>query len=594
MPRFFAPVLVLFLLFLALFVARCQAEPRQSDVLMAATHGVPAKGSFSRYTDDDVLEWRSRDHYRRVDGREVVEDGYGDCRIGNTATLFGLDNVFLFDAATRRPLLVLDDDTVVVLPRPVDRPQPDGPDAEQRPPEETTDESGSPEGGATEGDEDAAGSIDQFLRLDRSGYSAGLSVLRPDPDASIDESSIVDDDTGKGSEIRELDPEVLDYGSDDFPRELRDRVDALYEVRTLIPNRIDAGTDKARFVERATRLVNVVRAAGLTPLVGLDVALMPSQWHGKGGDDPTAAPTDAVSENLVEAAGATTAAIEAGSAPSGRLIWVADFGLPEGSDEGSWPANLDAGSENRQARPATDASVTPEFGHGLMVASVAAQAAPEAEIRVLNVSETNTVGDDWITVATIDAALHRNPELISEPGVLNLSIGAYDCRFDDLSNYAGPVMEGLWAVLEPYVADPELLVVAAAGNDGVATPMYPASFNGVIGVGATDATVLNRVDCLVSGITAWAPASATPDPSCQPFPDSPASFSNVGVNANVVEPGVDVIVDYPLYDPPIEYRYHRYVGHSAPLDTGRVRISGTSMAAPLFAACHLPDLTELC
>lgn len=80
-----------------------------------------------------------------------------------------------------------------------------------------------------------------------------------------------------------------------------------------------------------------------------------------------------------------------------------------------------------------------------------------------------------------------------------------------------------------------IVLVAAAGNDNTNSPFYPASYNGVISVGATDQT------------------------------DQKASFSNYGPMVDVMAPGVSILSTV------------------ASSNTAYASYSGTSMACPLVA-----------
>ncbi len=80
-----------------------------------------------------------------------------------------------------------------------------------------------------------------------------------------------------------------------------------------------------------------------------------------------------------------------------------------------------------------------------------------------------------------------------------------------------------------------IVLVAAAGNDNTNTPFYPASYNGVISVGATDQT------------------------------DQKASFSNYGTTVDVMAPGVGILSTV------------------ASSNSAYASYSGTSMACPLVA-----------
>ena len=83
------------------------------------------------------------------------------------------------------------------------------------------------------------------------------------------------------------------------------------------------------------------------------------------------------------------------------------------------------------------------------------------------------------------------------------------------------------------LADRGVLIVAAAGNDRTEAPSYPASFDAVLSVGATDAR------------------------------DARADFSNYGAYVDVAAPGANILSTLP------ENNYGQ--------------LSGTSMAAPHVA-----------
>ncbi len=89
-----------------------------------------------------------------------------------------------------------------------------------------------------------------------------------------------------------------------------------------------------------------------------------------------------------------------------------------------------------------------------------------------------------------------------------------------------------------------IVLVAAAGNDNTSAPFYPAAFNNVISVGATDAT------------------------------DAKSSFSNYGTTIDVMAPGSGI--------------YSTLSGNGSEYGT----LSGTSMACPLVSALAALVLDE--
>lgn len=460
-------------------------EGKDIDLLMAATFGVAEEGSYVRYADQDVLEWRSRHEFDNGDF-ETPPFGFGECMrdgFDDQMSVFNLRRVYLF-AKGGVPL----DEQLQPLPRPIEIIQDRG-------------------DGPTLG---------------------GIPVNDPQEPTA------------------------------------------------------------AQFVADVNDLLGRAREAGIDPVVGLDFMFAATMAYGFGSDDPTPVDAEAESESQTAAAAADSG--------TQRRIWVADYGLPQGADDSAWPGNLDG--VGQQPPPASGEPLTAQYGHGLMVGSVAAQAAPSAQVTVINVAEQQLNGREMITVSSIDAGLNNVGVFRAGPSVLNISLGAYDCDVvaanGDQIAYQGPMIAALEAVLEPYIVNPDIHVVAAAGNDVTDEPLYPAAFSDVIGVGATDDTVLNTVDCLVDGLEAWSPASASPDGDCQPDPNAPAPFSNGGGNVEDQRPGVDIIVHYPLLDPPIEYDYLDFGSNPVTLDTGKVRISGTSLAAPLLAACLQPDGNFTC
>lgn len=102
-------------------------------------------------------------------------------------------------------------------------------------------------------------------------------------------------------------------------------------------------------------------------------------------------------------------------------------------------------------------------------------------------------------------------------------------------SWGGPAFSATYQTLVDLAYANDIVVVAAAGNSNVNTPMYPASYNHVISVAATDQT------------------------------DVRASFSNFGPTVDVSAPGVGIL--------------STLAGNN--MDYGN--LSGTSMACPLVA-----------
>lgn len=158
--------------------------------------------------------------------------------------------------------------------------------------------------------------------------------------------------------------------------------------------------------------------------------------------------------------------------------------------------------------------------------------APNADIISIDVFNRSFFVTDYHVAEGIMEAIRQDVK------VINMSLGFYS---------PSPILED--AVKK--AVDKGIIVVAAAGNDGASVLNYPASFDNVIAVGATDDK--NKL----------------------------ASFSTYGPSVDVVAPGHNVYSTY--YD----------------VDKGSsfIKMSGTSMASPVVAGTvalllsKYPDLT---
>ncbi len=165
---------------------------------------------------------------------------------------------------------------------------------------------------------------------------------------------------------------------------------------------------------------------------------------------------------------------------------------------------------------------TDRHGHGTHVAgTIAADAGSGVEgiaygARIMPVKVLDDGGSgwsSWVADGMVWAADHG-------ADVINMSLG---------SPYGGPVE----AAAVQYARSKGVTVIAAAGNDNVSTPFYPAAHPGVVAVSAVDQTTAK----------AW--------------------FSNYGSYIDVAAPGVSILSTY--------------------LSDGFGSMSGTSMASPHVA-----------
>lgn len=195
-------------------------------------------------------------------------------------------------------------------------------------------------------------------------------------------------------------------------------------------------------------------------------------------------------------------------------------------------------------------------GHGGFVAGVIDHHAKGSTIDVYRGFDASVnVPTETAIISAVDRALAGGAN------VVNLSVGTYGA-------FGDPPVGLLHAMRRWQGSHPELLIVAAAGNDGLSDPWYPAGFAAmeefsrcVVSVGATDTK------------------------------GAPASFSNHGHWVNAWAPGVDVHSHYPKAK-----RFQYAGGGIGFFADGFALWSGTSFAAPYALAKilgHADSITPL-
>jgi subtilisin family serine protease len=137
--------------------------------------------------------------------------------------------------------------------------------------------------------------------------------------------------------------------------------------------------------------------------------------------------------------------------------------------------------EDPDSWPAPDGFIDPYAGHGTFIAGVVRCIAPGAEVSVEQVIDQAGVVDEAALVQQLHEALGKSPDVIS------FSAGGYT------RNNLPPT-----AFVEFYENrlrhHKGVVLVAAAGNDGVRDPFWPAAFPWAVSVGALDATGRDRAD----------------------------------------------------------------------------------------------------
>ena len=190
-----------------------------------------------------------------------------------------------------------------------------------------------------------------------------------------------------------------------------------------------------------------------------------------------------------------------------------------------------------------DAYAWDDHGHGTMVAGTAAAITNNSKgvagvawrgaiipIKVLN---SDGSGSDADVAEGITWAADHGAK------VINLSLG-------------GPEDTTILKAAVEYAISKNILVVAAAGNDGFTAPSYPAAYPGVMAVAATDN----------SGNFVW--------------------FSNYGWWVDISAPGINITSTYPASGTGQAYAYGSGTSFSAPI------VSGVA----LLARYKYPSLTQ--
>jgi subtilisin family serine protease len=203
-------------------------------------------------------------------------------------------------------------------------------------------------------------------------------------------------------------------------------------------------------------------------------------------------------------------------------------------------------------------------GHGTFIAGVILQYAPQATVTVrrLQTSTASSPRDlGYATDAELAVGLcdwSTAPDF-QQLRVLNLSIGGY--TYDG----AGLLATGR-ALQQCRQANPDLVVVAGAGNDDTSRPFFPAAYKDVVAV-----------------------AAITDDPA-----DQRACFSNQGWWVDACAPGVGLVSTFPEWPtgpmadhPPPSPACQGIVPESPRNDVEFHLVAewrGTSFAAPIVAA----------
>jgi subtilisin family serine protease len=184
--------------------------------------------------------------------------------------------------------------------------------------------------------------------------------------------------------------------------------------------------------------------------------------------------------------------------------------------------------------PRPDGFADPYAGHGSFIAGVIRCVAPKAEVVVERMIGTSGFVGETDMIQQIHQGLSRSPDIIS------LSAGGYT------RNDVPPIgLQALWN--DRLSRQGGVVLVAAAGNNTMSRPFWPAAFDWCVGVGSMSHDGQRR---------SW--------------------FSNFGSWLDVYAPGEDIVNAYPRL-------MYKTIAQREKRDTsaGIVSWSGTSFATPI-------------
>ena len=224
------------------------------------------------------------------------------------------------------------------------------------------------------------------------------------------------------------------------------------------------------------------------------------------------------------------------------FLTVVDTGWWEGAGNLSWLGEIDVEAAQLQTFPGdvNFPDLTEYGGHGTFIAGVARCRAPRSRIQHRKFLVQGGAVRESAMVHQLESAIDEVPK----PHVINLSAGGHTRHGMRLKSF-----RRLWN--DKLKNEPDVVLIAAAGNDGTADPFYPAAFTWAVGVGSLDRN------------------------------GEISSFSNYGESADVYVVGRNHVNAFPI---------GAYVCRETPdkddergSPNGLARWSGTSFAAPLFA-----------
>ena len=215
------------------------------------------------------------------------------------------------------------------------------------------------------------------------------------------------------------------------------------------------------------RLARELRSRGVAASVNHIAPLAPIV-KGLGGPEPTRVRADVVGPGATAAGGDRV------------TIAVIDTGITDKPRSDGWLDSVPRSADNLDPLDAIptggDGYLDFGAGHGTFASGVVQQVAPESEIRVLRAVDSDGIGSEVEVACALVDAVQGGADIV------NLSLGSNTA--DDLPPVALSVALEIVAEWEEQHErrDDRTLLVAAAGNNGDSSPVWPAAFRRVVSV----------------------------------------------------------------------------------------------------------------
>jgi subtilisin family serine protease len=241
-------------------------------------------------------------------------------------------------------------------------------------------------------------------------------------------------------------------------RQILERFKLTWEPIECLEGRVGRLTNPDIDADGFVDIARAIRRSGIAASVNHITPLGPIMKMGGGGAEPSAAQIP----------------LPPTSAPSARPVVVAviDTGITDQRRSDGWLSAVPRGDnvDLLDDLPTHDGFLDSGAGHGTFASGIVQRVAPGADLRVYKAMDSDGIGSEVGVACAMIRAVEEGAQ------ILNLSLGVQ--TIDDQPPVA--IAAALQLIHERTKG--EVLVVAAAGNDGSTRPSWPAAFRSVVSV----------------------------------------------------------------------------------------------------------------